>query len=46
MFEFHGWITLRVDDSDDADIEVLRAREEAALEQLHAASGSTAMTSP
>ncbi|MEJ2691406.1 MAG: Imm7 family immunity protein, partial [Deltaproteobacteria bacterium] len=37
MFEFHGWITLRVDDSDDADIEVLRAREKSALEQLNAA---------
>lgn len=37
MFEFHGWITLRVDDSDDADIRVLRTREESALEQLEAA---------
>ena len=37
MFEFHGWITLRVDDSDDADIGVLRAREELAIEQLDAA---------
>ena len=37
MFEFHGWITLRVDDTDDADIGILRAREESALEQLDAA---------
>lgn len=37
MFEFHGWVTLRVDDSDDADIGVLRAREESALQQLDAA---------
>ena len=37
MFEFHGWITLRVDDSDDADIGVLRAREELAIEKLDAA---------
>jgi len=37
MFEFHGWVTLRVDDSDDADIGALRAREESALQQLDAA---------
>jgi len=37
MFEFHGWVTLRVDDSDDAVTGVLRAREESALARLDAA---------
>jgi len=37
MFEFHGWVTLRIDDSDNADTGVLRAREQSALEHLDAA---------
>lgn len=30
MFEFHGWLTVRVDDHDDADGVVLHEREQAA----------------
>jgi hypothetical protein len=30
MFEFHGWISVQVDDRDDADPSVLREREAAA----------------
>lgn len=26
MFEFHGWVNIKEDDSDDADIEILDAR--------------------
>ena len=37
MFEFHGWATIVVDDTDDADLSVLGAREAVAVEQLRAA---------
>lgn len=26
MFEFHGWVNIKVDDSDDADIDILDTR--------------------
>ena len=31
MFEFHGWITIRVDDGDDAALAIIREREQHAL---------------
>lgn len=34
MFEFHGWATIRVDDADDPDMEILRRREESAMTRL------------
>ena len=37
MFEFHGWATLWVDTSDDPDLPVQRAREDAAIERVRAA---------
>jgi Immunity protein 7 len=36
MFEFHGWATLRVDTSDDPDVPVQTAREDAAMERVRA----------
>jgi hypothetical protein len=37
VFEFHGWVTIRVDDRDDPDMSVVRGREEAAIARLRAA---------
>ncbi|MGE0608625.1 MAG: Imm7 family immunity protein [Pirellulales bacterium] len=37
MFEFHGWATIEVDDTDDPDLSVIRARKEKAVEQLQIA---------
>jgi hypothetical protein len=37
MFEFHGWATIRVDDGDDPDLGVVRAREDTALARLQEA---------
>jgi hypothetical protein len=37
LFEFHGWATIRVDDRDDPDISVVRAREDAAIARLREA---------
>ncbi|MEM7331114.1 MAG: Imm7 family immunity protein [Chloroflexota bacterium] len=34
MFEFHGWIKLQVDDSDDADIDVLVQRMNVIIEKV------------
>jgi len=34
MFEFHGWATIRMHDSDDPDMSVIREREEAAISRL------------
>lgn len=34
MFEFHGWATIRVDDSDDADLAELEKREDAASARI------------
>lgn len=36
MFEFHGWATIRVDERDDPDMDVVRGREEAAIARLRA----------
>jgi hypothetical protein len=37
VFEFHGWATIRVDDRDDPDLDVLRRREEEAIGRLRTA---------
>jgi hypothetical protein len=37
VFEFHGWATIRVDDREDADMDVVRGREEAAIARLREA---------
>ncbi len=34
MFEFHGWATIKVDDRDDPDPEVMTRREDAAMVRL------------
>jgi hypothetical protein len=34
MFEFHGWVSINIDDQDDADLDVLDKRMEAALDLL------------
>lgn len=37
MFEFHGWATIRVDDRDDPDMDVVDSREEEAIARLREA---------
>jgi hypothetical protein len=37
VFEFHGWATVRADDRDDPDLDVLRRREEEAIGRLRTA---------
>ena len=37
MFEFHGWATICVDDTDDPDLSVLHARENEAVARLRVA---------
>jgi hypothetical protein len=37
LFEFHGWATIRVDDLDDADLDVIRNREDQAIAEIRAA---------
>jgi len=37
VFEFHGWATIRIDDRDDPDMDVIRSREDAAMARLRAA---------
>ena len=34
MFQFHGWLCIQIDDSDDADIQVLDARMAIAVNKL------------
>jgi hypothetical protein len=34
LFEFHGWVTIRVDDRDDPDMAVVRSRENEAVARL------------
>ncbi len=34
MFEFHGWATIRVDDQDDPDMDIIHRREEEAIRRL------------
>lgn len=34
MFEFHGWVVIRVNDDDDADTWILEERREKAIAQL------------
>jgi hypothetical protein len=34
MFEFHGWVNIKVDDSDDADIDILDTRLNELSEQI------------
>ncbi len=37
MFEFHGWLAIRVDDHDDPDMSVIHGREEEAVARLREA---------
>ena len=37
MFEFHGWVTVRVDDRDDPDMDVKRGREQDAIDKVRSA---------
>ncbi len=37
MFEFHGWVTIRVDDQDDPDMDGISRREEKAVRRLRKA---------
>jgi len=32
VFEFHGWVTVRVDDRDDPEMDVMRVREQHAID--------------
>ncbi len=34
MFEFHGWVNIRVEDQDDPDLSIMERREEKAIERL------------
>lgn len=37
MFEFHGWVNVNVDDRDDPEMDVLRSRQDSAIERIRSA---------